>query len=200
MAEVRPATLADVELVTAIAAAGFHDDPVMSWAMPDPERRRRQLPVMFGGLAADVLADRGHVVLADEASACIWRAPDFDHEGAADAGERAEAVAEVFDADELARLAVFGAAMHEAHPSEAHWYLNVVATLPTERSRGLGAAVLAPIIARADADGLPCYLESTNPRNHSLYHRHGFEDMGDIHLDDGVSMRQMWRPAIPYSR
>ena len=100
--------------------------------------------------------------------------------------------------DRVATLLPNCPAMLEAHPTEPHWYLNIVATLPSERSRGLGAAVLAPILARADAEALPCYLESTNPRNHTLYHRHGFEDLGDIHLDEGVSLRQMWRP--PYSR
>ena len=197
MPDVRPATADDLDLLGRIAGAGFYDDPVMSWALPDDERRLGQLTVMFRGLAEDCLPDRGHLYLADDASACFWRDPAFDHHAeaeadAARAGDEARPPSP-FLPDEEARFALLGAAMHEAHPTEPHWYLNVVATLPTHRSRGLGAAVLAPLLARADAEGLPCYLESTNPRNRTLYYRHGFEDMGDIHVDTGVSMRQMWR-------
>jgi hypothetical protein len=34
--------------------------------------------------------------------------------------------------------------------------------------------------ARVDAEGLPAYLESSNPRNISFYERHGFEVVGRI--------------------
>jgi ribosomal protein S18 acetylase RimI-like enzyme len=198
MPTIRPATVADLDIVAGIAAAGFYDDPMMSWLLQDGDRRLGQLTLMFRGLAEDCVPDRGHVLLADDASVCLWRDPTFDHHADDDApgdgdGDAVDAPSP-FDADEQVRFGILRTAMHEAHPTEAHWYLNVVATRPDARSRGLGAAVLAPIIARADADGAPCYLESTNPRNRSLYRRHGFEDMGDIHLDDGVSMRQMWRP------
>ena len=192
MPDVRPATHDDLDLLARIAGEGFYDDPVMSWALPDDSRRLGQLTVMFRGLAEDVLPDRGRVLVADDASACFWRDPTFDHHAEGEAGDDDQGPGP-FSPDELARFSILTTAMHEAHPTDEHWYLNVVATMPSHRSRGLGAAVLAPILARADADGLPCYLESTNPRNHTLYHRHGFEDMGDIHLDDGVSMRQMWR-------
>jgi GNAT superfamily N-acetyltransferase len=199
MPGVRPATAEDLDLLARIAGEGFYDDPVMSWALRDDARRLGQLTVMFRGWAEDCLPERGHVLVADDSSACFWRDPSFDHHADADEGADGADGADdapppgLFDDDEAARFGVLRTAMHEAHPTEPHWYLNVVSTLPQARSRGLGAAVLAPIIARADADGSPCYLESTNPRNRTLYYRHGFEDMGDIHLDDAVSMRQMWR-------
>lgn len=196
MPDVRPATVEDLDLLARIAGEGFYDDPVMTWALPDDDRRLAQLTVMFRGLAEDCLPERGHVLVADAASACFWRDPTFDHHAEADAGTEGDGGGDgpsPFSPDEQARFGILSTAMHEAHPGDAHWYLNVVATLPSHRSRGLGAAVLAPILAEADAAGVPCYLESTNPRNRTLYHRHGFEDMGDIQLDDGVSMRQMWR-------
>ncbi len=39
---------------------------------------------------------------------------------------------------------------------------------------------MAHALRRCDADGLIAYLESSNPRNISLYERHGFEIMGKI--------------------
>ena len=49
------------------------------------------------------------------------------------------------------------------------------------------------MLAEADAEGLPCYLESSNPRNVSLYLRHGFVETGELPLPDGPSLIQMWR-------
>ena len=80
----------------------------------------------------------------------------------------------------MERLGVLGATMTANHPHEPHWYLNVVSTMPANQGQGLGTAVLQPVLARCDADGTRAYLESTNPRNHTLYHRHGFVDAGEI--------------------
>jgi GNAT superfamily N-acetyltransferase len=93
----------------------------------------------------------------------------------------------------MARIEIMGDAMREAHPHEPHWYLNVVSTLPDRQGQGLGATVLQPVLARCDAEGVPAYLESTNPRNRTLYRRQGFVDMDEILLPDGPSMLQMWR-------
>ncbi len=199
MPNVRPATVDDAELVARIAAEAFYDDPVMSWVLQDDTTRLGQLIVVFRGLAGDVLPDRGVIDVAESAAVACWRDPTFEHgRGAASRLEDAAAEApperpSPFSDDETARFLIIEAAMRAAHPHDPHWYLNVVATLPSHQSRGLGAAVLQPVLERADAEGVPCYLESTNPRNRTLYYREGFEDMGEIHLDGGPTMLQMWR-------
>ena len=38
---------------------------------------------------------------------------------------------------------------------------------------------MRPILARAGAEGLPCYLETQNERNVPFYERHGFEVVSD---------------------
>jgi GNAT superfamily N-acetyltransferase len=192
--DVRPATVEDRELLARIGAEGFAADPVLGWVFQDPATRPERLLDLFGGLVDDFLPDRGVVHLADAASAAFWREPSF--EALVTAADRVEAAgdgAPVLDPGEAERLAILGAAMEAHHPPERHWYLNVVSTLPSRQSQGLGAAVLRPILKRADAEGVPCYLESTNPRNRTLYYRAGFEDRAEIPLDGGPSMLAMWR-------
>ena len=195
----RPATLEDIELLARIAAEGFYDDPVLSWVLQDDTTRLGQMIVMFKGLVEDMLPDRGAVYLADAACAAFWRDPTFEH-GQSASDRMEEAAAEdgpgPFTEDEQARMTILGDAMREAHPHEPHWYLNVVSTLPSHQSQGLGAAVLEPVIQRADAEGMPCYLESSNPRNRTLYYRSGFEDRGDIEPDGGPPLRKMWRDPV----
>lgn len=198
MSDVRPATLEDRELVARIAAEGFYDDPLMSWVLPNAERRLEQLTFVFGGLVDDMLPDRGEVWLADGGCTALWRAPEFDHSGASDDPEVQAAAATAFadgpfEAGDLERFGILGEAMSSAHPHEEHWYLNVVSTLPSRQSQGLGGAVLRPVLERCDADDIPAYLESSNRRNVSLYLRHGFVETGEITLPDGPSLTPMWR-------
>ncbi|HJR25364.1 MAG TPA: GNAT family N-acetyltransferase [Acidimicrobiales bacterium] len=199
MGDVRMATVEDRELLARICAEGFFADPVLGWVFQDEASRLEKLLVVFGGLVDDYLPDRGVVHLADAASAAFWRDPTF--EDVSTAADRAEAVGPQpgdepgpFDEGELARLTILGTAMAESHPHDRpHWYLNVVSTLPSRQGRGLGGVVLRPVLEQADADGLPCYLESTNPRNRTLYYRQGFEDLGELPLDGGPTMLAMWR-------
>ncbi|QYN34952.1 hypothetical protein K1T35_42510 [Pseudonocardia sp. DSM 110487] len=66
----------------------------------------------------------------------------------------------------------------------------------TRRARTRARRRPAPRLVRADADGLPAYLEATSLRSRSLYERHGFRDAGDpIQLPDGPSLWPMWRPT-----
>ena len=198
MSDVRPATVEDRELVARVAAEGFYDDPVLSWVCRDGSRRLEQLVDLMGGLFDDMVPDRGTVHLLDAACTALWRRPDFEEvrpasERMADAPPPQDEGPGLFSDEEVERLIVLGGIMAEGHPHEPHWYLNVLSTLPSRQGQGLGSAILRPVLDQADADGLPCYLESSNPRNVSLYLRHGFVETGELPLPDGPSLIQMWR-------
>jgi GNAT superfamily N-acetyltransferase len=191
MTDVRVASSDDVDLVARIGATGFYDDPVMVWALRDPTTRLDRLTWVFTGLSVDMIAT-GTVHVGDDACMSLWRGPEFDHHAA---GEMPADLGPVPLADdELVRLGILGDAMAARHPQEPHWYLNVLSTRPDRQGQGLGTAVLGPVLERCDADGVPAYLESSNPRNLTLYRRHGFVETGDpIDLPDGPSLIPMWR-------
>ena len=64
--------------------------------------------------------------------------------------------------------------MQGFHPKEPYWYLPLIGVDPARQGKGLGGALLRHQLAICDRDGAPAYLESSNPRNISLYERHGF--------------------------
>ena len=48
-------------------------------------------------------------------------------------------------------------------------------------------------VARCDREGALAYLESSNPRNISLYLRHGFEVIGEIRVGAAPLVTPMLR-------
>ena len=87
----------------------------------------------------------------------------------------------------------------DAHPHEQeHMYLSLLATHPDHRGRGIGQRLLADTLARFDAEGLPAYLESTNPGNDHRYARAGFRPVGGFRsVIDQAAVTTMWRDARP---
>jgi GNAT superfamily N-acetyltransferase len=189
--EVRTATLVDADVLVAVSSAAFYDDPVMGWVFPDPSERMGHLRIIFWGLVGSFLRDEGTIHLLDRASASFWRTPAFDHaQTEAGGDDRLPPLPPV----SLQRLRLLGAAVASAHPRSPHWYLNVLATTPERQGQGLGARVLKPVLTVCDSDGVPAYLESSNPRNIRFYQRQGFEPTGEIKLSEGPSLYPMWRP------
>jgi Acetyltransferases len=83
--------------------------------------------------------------------------------------------------------------MGNFHPHEPHWYLPIIGVDPPHQGRGLGEQLMAHALARCDADRLPAYLESSNPRNLSFYQRHGFEALGRIQVGSSPTLVPMLR-------
>jgi ribosomal protein S18 acetylase RimI-like enzyme len=80
------------------------------------------------------------------------------------------------------------------HPHEPHYYLSIVAVAPEHQGRGIGSALIRPILERCDRDGVPAYLEATTERNRALYERHGFRVSEEVRWpDDGPPLWLMWR-------
>ena len=84
------------------------------------------------------------------------------------------------------------------HPSEPghppHYYLAFLGVDPVWQGRGLGAALLAPVLEHCDAERTPAFLEASTPRNRALYERHGFAVMEEFKLGRTAPLQwRMWR-------
>jgi ribosomal protein S18 acetylase RimI-like enzyme len=83
--------------------------------------------------------------------------------------------------------------MAKYHPNEPHWYLPLVGVDPAQQGRGHGDALMRYALERFDREKMAAYLESTNPRNISLYRRHGFEELGTIQVGSSPTLVPMLR-------
>lgn len=75
----------------------------------------------------------------------------------------------------LRRLLQFAKTAERFHPPQPYWYLVVLGVDPSVQGEGIGSRLLEPVLARADASGEVCYLETHTPRTVAFYFRLGFE-------------------------
>ena len=97
-----------------------------------------------------------------------------------------------------------GDRMQAHHPKEPHLYLFTLGTRLASRGKGIGKALLAPVLAECDRTGTSVYLENSNPGNEGFYRSHGFESQGYFpcgkdRVDQKAPLLQkMWRaPKAP---
>jgi len=66
------------------------------------------------------------------------------------------------------------ARLHHEYASDPHWYLAAIGVVPHRQGRGLAAALVRPMLARACAQRVACYLETQHDQNVRIYERLGF--------------------------
>lgn len=164
-----------------VLTEAFADDPLASWLFPDADERRRLQPDFFRPLLDHPAAETD---LAGRDGVAVWLTLTAGQtlDGGAELGER---------------LRALGEALAPRHPHhEPHLYLPCMGVVPERRGTGLGSAMLRHRLERADADGLPAYLEAGSARSRALYLRHGFADLGDpVQVADSPLVWPMWREA-----
>jgi ribosomal protein S18 acetylase RimI-like enzyme len=179
-----------------VLAAAFSADPVFEWIFPDPARRATAVPRFFA-LTVDALAHHDdtwtngpHV-----RGAALW--VPFGQPAVPEdrADEFGAALIESAGRDGQRMLDVV-ALLDEHHPAEPHEYLWFLGVAPQAQGRGIGSALMAPVLDRADAAGAPAYLEATSARSKALYERHGFVAEAPISVGGCPPLWPMWRRPV----
>ena len=191
---VRKATEEDVPALCRALARAFYEDPVASWFMPRDSRRLRQLERAFEmGIRKIYLPQGACYTTAGVTGGALWNPPGAWRVPMGRQLGLLPSMARVYGRDTLRAFRGFDHVARE-HPDEhPHWYLPFVGVDPDWQGRGLGTALLRPVLERCDEDGVPAYLESSTARNRACYLRQGFEDLGILRFPDGPPMTKMWR-------
>lgn len=189
---VRLATAADAEPLAQTLARAFADDPLTSHLLRDPKTRDTKLPRLFKLLFKLGLPYNACYVTAGYEAVTLWRPPN---------GWRVHLKDYIVNAPEL--LGVFGGGVfnvmstmdriEKLHPQTPHWYLQTIGTDPAKQGKGFGSLIMRDMLARADAAGMPCYLESSKDTNIPIYKSFGFDVTGEIKIPNGPTLWPMWR-------
>ena len=197
---VRRATRDEIPVLAALLGRAFASDPFFRYlAGSAPERGQRMrdgwtaiLQHASAGLTATWTTD-------DRAGAAIWIPPGRAASSALDQLSMLPALARLTGWRRLRQTSAALEALEDrrrAHAPAPHWYLSALGVEPERQGEGIGSALLVPALAQADADEVPCYLETAVGRNVLLYERHGFDVVEELILPNtDVHGWLMLRPA-----
>jgi GNAT superfamily N-acetyltransferase len=191
----RPGTPADHEAAAEALALAFVDDPGWTHLLPDPVDRGERLLRFFTAEIANVVPGYRELwVTEDGSGAALWGRPGRWRVPFARTARPTVEMARVFG--RRLPLATWSQLRFERlHPRRPeHWYLHYIGVEPRSQGKGLGAALLAPVLEQCDESGTPAYLESSSERSQFLYERHGFALTRTFSLPGGgPPIRKMWR-------
>lgn len=167
----------------------------MSWLLPDARQRAARLPGFWVHALGGLHGKHGSFFTTSTfAGAAVWDPPGRWKVGISQMIRFAPAFVRIFRTHCLRGLALLNA-VERYHPREPHYYLFALGTDPVHQGRGVGAALLTPVLTRCDAERMPAYLESSNERNVPFYQRSGFRVMRQVLVPDGPKITLMRRPA-----
>jgi len=195
-AKVRRAGAADLPALTRTLTRAFDDDPVARFGCPRDELRPWMLERFHGARNRQMLRAGEIWMTPGGESAAVWAAPDHWRSTPRDdlAFSRALLHPRLVHRAPLVGWGLFG--IERRHPPKPpHWYLATLGTDPDAQGRGLGTAVLAPVLEECDRGGIGAYLESSKERNLDYYARFGFRVTEEVRLPRGPRVWLMWRDA-----
>ncbi|MGF1662431.1 MAG: GNAT family N-acetyltransferase [Kineosporiaceae bacterium] len=179
--DVRPARRDDRRHAVRILAGALHADPGWVHVATDPVRRAHVLNAVLTAAVADAgphadVAERGGRL----AGVAVWQPPGRWPMSAA---RRLRVLPHVLP---LLRLGPagrearrLGDAVDAAFPPEPVAYLQVLGVDPAVQRTGVGRALLAEGLRRADRDRFAAYLETSSATNVAYYRASGFAVLGE---------------------
>ncbi|HVF75685.1 MAG TPA: GNAT family N-acetyltransferase [Acidimicrobiales bacterium] len=187
MTAVRKATYADVPALSAALARAFEDDPIFEWLLP-PGRTKRRMDRLTKSMEVALrvlhLSHDSTWTTPDLAGAAVWDPPDKWKTGPRDMLRGVPAMAWVLRGRLLPGIRALSA-VERKHPPGSHWYLAILGTEPAAQGKGVGTALLEPVLRQCDERGEEAFLESSKERNVPYYARFGFEVVGEVQFPDG---------------
>jgi GNAT superfamily N-acetyltransferase len=184
--DVELARLEQAGLLGRSLAIAYEDNPLVRWMFEDDLTEIR-LRGLFTSLVEFGIKNGLVYAPAGEDGAAIWFAP---------MGDTLDQLDVTTDTSEWngGRRDAALAVLAEGRPSEPHYYLDAVGVVPDRRRLGAASALLAPVLATCDRDGVGAYLENSDPANSCFYGQHGFRDVGRLPMPEGApAVVSMWR-------
>jgi GNAT superfamily N-acetyltransferase len=177
-------------------ASAFDDDPMMIWLFGDDGRGRpRRIERFFRIELRRHLAHDGFLISDDHAAAALFAPPGHCRMPWLERMRIAPAMLRILGR-RAPRARRLEKTLERLHPAEPHIYLHIVGTHPRIQRRGLAAAMIEPIVERADREGVGMYGEVTRKENVSYYERFGARLVDEIPIPGGLTLWRVWRNPV----
>ncbi len=178
----RSATRNDKLLVTDLLSAAFDDNLSVNFIVRQDDQRKARIHALMD-YSFEVCYHSGKVWLSDDNRACALVL--YPHK------KRTTLKSIWLDAKLIFKAVGIGgikktldreAKIKAKQPKEPMAYLWFIGVSPLYQRQGIGNKLLKQVIADAERQGLPVYLETSTERNLPWYDQHGFTEYDTLDL------------------
>ncbi|MFP4395932.1 MAG: GNAT family N-acetyltransferase [Anaerolineales bacterium] len=173
-------TRAQIEPAARVLTRAFADEPLWEYFIPDAARRHQKIYYIFRLMVVyGVRYGEGYATSPDLEGVAVWL-PSQRAKMSLWQQIQCGAIPAFFNLGlkTTARISATDAYIEETHERIApfpHMYLSVIGVDPAHQGQGHASALLRPMFARLDEEGLPCYLETHTIPNLEIYQHYGFD-------------------------
>ena len=167
----------------------FSSDPFQRYLMPDPAIYLQNSTIWFNNAVSQSISIQALLGTEGHSGVAVWFPPEH-----AVQFEALEETYKDFSSSIQKDIFQYFGEFEKNKPKDA-WYLEYLGVDPRSHSLGLGSLILKNSLSKIDDLHQSAYLESSNPRNMSLYERHGFNTVNKFQFGDGPPIHTMFREA-----
>lgn len=186
---IKTAKISDEENMIATLTLAFSADPVIRWVMPEPKNFLMNFPKFVRAFGGNAFTHETAYYTEGYAGVALWLPPNIEM----DAEKMINLIEQIVPNEQKGDTFGLMEQMEHYHPDEPIWYLPLIGVDPFQQNRGQGSILLAYVLKICDREAITAYLETSNPRNITLYERHGFEIIGKIQAGNSPVIYPMLR-------
>jgi ribosomal protein S18 acetylase RimI-like enzyme len=187
------ALVASAHSAEAIATlvSAFTEDPVERWMYPELDGYLLHFPRFVAAFGGGSFRARSAWELEGMRAVALWYPPGVEPDGDAISAILSATLAE----DKRETTFAVLEQMDARHPTYPHWYLPWYGVHAESQGLGHGTRLMDACLRVVEADRLPIYLETPNPRTVPFYEQFGFASVAEIRAGSCPPLICMERPA-----
>ncbi len=183
-----------IEAASRVAARAFYDDPLFVYCFPDLNERKIKAVthcehmILLGILSGEVFTTSSNIE-----GVAVWHANDIKDQKLGKQSKeiirrlrrvKRENFSDPLFAEKYSIYAEISNSLRNKHVNFPHWDLIMLAVDPLQQGKGYASMLIRVKLREFDKLNLPCYLDTQNENNVSLYKHFGFELVGKIKFPD----------------
>lgn len=178
-------TKANIKPAAVTLARAFQDYPESVYFMPDETKRRKKQPSIYRMfLKGAITSGEVYATSPKMEGVAVWQMVDGKHPAWRPGFSFGWWWLSLFTDKKTnqRREAYFKCiiAVRTRVTPERYCYLQAIGVDPAYQGQGLSGRLLKPLLARAEKQGLPCYLETQLEKNIPLYEHFGFTVVEEV--------------------
>jgi ribosomal protein S18 acetylase RimI-like enzyme len=184
----------DFPAVLRTLVRAFDDDPWFNFIAAQDDRRLERIEAWLRrGLVRRSFPFGETYTTTDFSGAALWIPPHSTHDGPLDEIEVRLALLRIAGWRRAGEVREAMRLIDAGHSDAPSMELRVIGVDPAMQGRGIGRALIQPMLDRCDLGRLTISLMCTKERNVAFYRRFGFDVTSEVQLPNGPRLWHMRR-------